>query len=160
MLANANIFITGPNGGIGLETVKNLTQRGVKRIALACRTDGKANWTKKEALKTGETKTILEPFGGFDMNNPSLIKEAISKITSREAFDIIFLQAGGMVVANDFQFVELETIRIEKTIYQNVIGAYLTLHYLDQRGLVAPNARIVFPGGEGARGNQRDDKKT
>lgn len=153
MIKNANIFITGPNGGIGLEVVKILSKQPVKRMALACRTAAKADWTKAEILKhNSNTSTALDTYGGFDMNNQKSIQEAVAKIPKGEAFDIIFLQAGGMVVASDFQFIQTNGIQIEKTIYQNIIGAYLTLFYLDQRGLVAPNARIVFPGGEGARG--------
>lgn len=152
MIKDANIFITGPNGGIGLETVRMLVQKGAKRIALACRTIEKATWTKQELLKEGTTKTILDPYGGFDMNNRNSIREAVHKISASAPFDIIFLQAGGMVVADDFQFVSGNGIQIEKTIYQNTIGACLTFMYLEERGLVAPDARIVFPGGEGARG--------
>ena len=86
------------------------------------------------------------------MKDEETIQSAVSKIPQGQAFDIVFLQAGGMVVANDFQFISSNGLQIEKTIYQNVIGAYLILKHLDQRGLIAPNARIVFPGGEGARG--------
>ena len=152
MLENANIFITGANGGIGLETVKILSQKNVKRIALACRTMEKAEWTEKKLLQQRAKNTKLESYGGFDMSDESAIQLAVSKIPQKEAFDIVFLQAGGMVVADNFQFIASNEFRIEKTIYQNVIGAYLTLDYLEERGLVAPNARIVFPGGEGARG--------
>ena len=42
--------------------------------------------------------------------------------------------------------------KLKKTIFQNVIGSYITLVNLKKRGLVAPHARIVFAGGEGARG--------
>ena len=152
MLTNANIFITGPNGGIGLETVKILTQKKVGKIALACRTIEKAEWTKAELLKQHDTTTELNPYGGFDMADEKAIQLAVSQIPQGEVFDIVFLQAGGMVVGDSFQFVYSNGAQIEKTIYQNVIGAYLTLKYLDQRGLIAHNARIVFPGGEGARG--------
>ena len=152
MIKNANIFITGPNGGIGFETVKLLLQNGARRIALACRTLEKADWTKNELLKSNTTETKLEPYGGFDMNDKKAIQQAVGKISMNEPFDIVFLQAGGMVVSPDFQFISVNGIQIEKTIFQNVIGAYLTLKYLDDRGLVASNARIVFPGGEGARG--------
>ncbi len=152
MLKDANIFITGPNGGIGLETVKILTQKKVKRIALACRTIKKAEWTKEQLLQQNAKNIQLDPYGGFDMANEKAIQSAISKIPQEEVFDIVFLQAGGMVVANDFQFISSNGLQIEKTIYQNVIGAYLILKHLDQRALLAPNARIIFPGGEGARG--------
>ncbi len=152
MLVDANIFITGANGGIGLETVKILSHWKIRKIALACRTMEKAEWTKKELFQQAAKNTQLDPYGGFDMSNEKAIQSAVSKLPQGEIFDIVFLQAGGMVVADDFQFISSNGLQIEKTIYQNVIGAYLTLKYLEQRGLVASNARIVFPGGEGARG--------
>ena len=152
MLIDSNIFITGTNGGIGLETVKILSQKKVNSIALACRTLEKAEWTKKELLQQTTKNIQINPYGGFDMADEKAIQSAVSKIPQGKVFDIVFLQAGGMVVADDFQFISSNGLQIEKTIYQNVIGAYLILKYLDKRGLVAPNARIVLPGGEGARG--------
>jgi len=152
MLARTNVFITGPNGGIGLETVKILVQEDVSKIALACRTLEKAEWTKSELLKQNQVNIRLEPYGGFDMGDEKAIKTAVAKIPQGTRFDIVFLQAGGMIVADNFQFISAKHMQIEKTIYQNVMGAYLTLMHLDQSGLIAPNARIVFPGGEGARG--------
>ncbi|OJJ16761.1 hypothetical protein BKI52_33170 [marine bacterium AO1-C] len=151
MIKDANIFITGPNGGIGLEVVKILSKRKAKSIALACRTAEKAVWTQQEVLKHHDTDTLLAPYGGFDMNDATAIEQAVAKLPQKP-FDIIFLQAGGMVVANDFQFVQANGLQVEKTVYQNVIGAYITLLHLEKRALVAPNVRIVFPGGEGARG--------
>ena len=152
MLKDANVFITGPNGGIGFETTNLLLQKQVKKIALACRTIEKAELVKKNLHKRNKTITKLNSYGGFNMNDEIAISEAISKIPAGEAFDIVFLQAGGMIVGDNFQFVSANGIQIEKTIYQNVIGAYLILKHLEKRNLVAPNARIVFPGGEGARG--------
>ena len=60
MLKNANILITGANGGIGLETVKILTHKKVNKIALACRTIEKAEWTRKELLKQNDTNIKLQ----------------------------------------------------------------------------------------------------
>lgn len=148
-LNNAHIFITGANGGIGKEVVKILTERNVESIALACRTKEKAEKVKS---KLQPKNTVLSTYGGFDMNNENSIKRAVDQLPDEKPFDIVFLQSGGMIVSNDFQFIESKKGRIEKTIYQNTFGGYLTLKYLLKRNLITKNARVVFPGGEGARG--------
>lgn len=148
-----SVFITGANGGMGIETVKGLIDAGVGRIALACRTKAKAD-TVVNALNTLNTdkSTILEPYGGFNMNRAEEIKRAVYALPEDKPFNIVFLQSGGMIVSDDYQFIQTGSNQIEKTIYQNVIGAYLTMFYLDKRNLITPHARIVFAGGEGARG--------
>ncbi|MBD81495.1 MAG: hypothetical protein CL840_21430 [Crocinitomicaceae bacterium] len=146
---NASIILTGANGRIGLETVKQLIKLSPKRIVLACRTIEKAT----EAIKKIEKSAVkLEPFGGFDMNNRDSIANAVAGLPEKEKFDIVFLQSGGMVVADDFQFINANGKKIERTIYQNVFGGYNTVLELKKQGLLADNARIVFAGGEGARG--------
>ncbi|MBB6463748.1 SDR family NAD(P)-dependent oxidoreductase [Flammeovirga kamogawensis] len=148
-IKNSSILITGANGGIGIETVKILLEKGAKRIVLACRTQEKADRTK--ALLNSHYK--LEAKGGFDMQNKEAIVLAVSELPKNEKFDIVFFQAGGMVVSNDYQFIEnTNGNRIEKTIYQNVMGSYITLKALLQQDLIATGGRIVFAGGEGARG--------
>ena len=144
-----SILVTGANGGIGTETVKALITQGVKRIALACRSLDKAERMKR-SLKPGKTELI--PLGGFDMLKPEAIRKAVEEIPTNAPYDVIFLQAGGMVTGNNFQFVKEGSVPFEKTIYQNVIGAFKTLQALQKHDLVATNARIVFAGGEGARG--------
>ena len=41
---------------------------------------------------------------------------------------------------------------VERTIFQNAIGGYVTLMNLLSNDLIEDDARIVFAGGEGARG--------
>lgn len=149
-LRNASILITGANGGIGMETVKLLMQEGVSRIALACRTQEKAELAKAELQNISSTQ--LEAYGGFDMTKAESIHHAVLSLSKDRPFDVVFLQSGGMVVANEFQFVKTNALSLEKTIYQNVLGGYLTVKYLEESNLLSPKARIVFAGGEGARG--------
>ena len=149
---NSSILITGANGGIGKKTVKLLIQGGAKRVVLACRALEKAEATATELEAKTKSKTLLEPRGGFDMNSPKEIGKAVQRLPKGEQFDIVFLQAGGMIVSSDFQFIETKAGKIEKTIFQNAFGGYLTLMELEKQGLIADNARIIFAGGEGARG--------
>ena len=144
----ARIFMTGANGGIGKEVVKLLIADEASSIALACRTKAKA---ESVIAEMSNHSTVLEPYGGFDMADEYAIRQAVKQLDDTP-FDIVFLQSGGMVVANDFQFISSQNQKIEKTIFQNVIGPYLTLQLLFERGLISEHTRIIFPGGEGARG--------
>ncbi|OHX67991.1 SDR family NAD(P)-dependent oxidoreductase [Flammeovirga pacifica] len=153
-LQSQSVFITGANGGMGKETTKLLAESGYDRIAMACRTIEKADIAKIEI--SNELPNLkfnsLETYGGFDMNDPKAIEEAVNHLPENKPFDIVFLQSGGVVFTKDFQFVEYQGKKFEKTIFQNVIGGYITLFHLKRRGLLKPNARVVYAGGEGARG--------
>ena len=151
-MVNKSIFITGANGGLGFETAKKLAQHGFERITLAARTHQKAINAKGELGKEISLKGRIEATGGFDMNSPKSIENAVINLPKGKPYDIIFLQAGGVVFGNDYQYVSFSEKQIEKTIFQNAIGGYITLVNLFDKGLVAPSARIVFAGGEGARG--------
>lgn len=147
-IKGASILVTGANGGMGLRTVQKLADQGASRIVMACRTEAKA----LRAMASIKTQgTYLEPYGGFDMNSKIEIETAVARLP-RQAFDIIFFQSGGMVVANDYQYISHGSNRIERTTHQNALGALLCLWSLEKAGLVAKNARIIFAGGEGARG--------
>ena len=160
-ILDANILITGANGGIGTEVVKQLLTYKPRRIVLACRTKEKAESVLKQLP---ESSTQIEAVGGFDMNDSIAIKTAINDLPGDQKFDIVFLQSGGMVVSNRFEFVTVNGTTIERTVHQNAIGGLLTVKYLEELDLIHRNARIVFAGGEGARGIpkliQKPDFKT
>ena len=147
-IKGARIFMTGANGSIGKEVVKLLIKEEAASIVLACRTEEKAQSVISD-MPNSSTK--LEPFGGFDMADENAIGQAVNQLGDA-AFDIVFLQSGGMVVANDYQFIESKDQKIEKTIFQNVMGPYLTMKLLFEKHLISKNTSIIFPGGEGARG--------
>ena len=150
-IENANILVTGANGGMGKETVKLLLNENPARIALACRRPEAAIATRNE-MAQASANVNLEAYGGFDMTDEESIMQAVNKLPADQPFDIIFLQAGGAVFTDDYQYVEYGDKSIEKTAFQNALGGYLTLKHLNRRGLITDKARIVFAGGEGARG--------
>lgn len=152
-IKGSSILVTGANGGMGIQIVQQLLERGADRIVLACRTQEKAEAAKEKVTLDAAQLDKLHCQGGFDMCDQAAIATAVQALPEDLKLDILFLQAGGMVVANDWQFVEKGETKIEKTLYQNCVGAYATLYELEKRGLIAPQkARIVFAGGEGARG--------
>lgn len=150
-ISNKNVFITGANGGMGLQTSKLLASLGVKSLTLAARNQEKADWAKRSVQDQVFSDTRISAIGGLDMNSPDGIREAIEQI-DKEPFDIVFLQAGGVFFTDSYQYKLWEGKRFEKTIFQNTIGAYLVVTYLKEKGLLKEDARVVFAGGEGARG--------
>ena len=148
---NTNIFITGANGGMGLETAKILASKNVNSITLATRSEAKAQFAKTEVASVS-SKTQLVAAAGFDMTDPDAIERAVDDLNGDTLFDVIFFQVGGVFFTKDYPYVNHNGLQIEKTIFQNAIGAYITLQNLERRGLVADDARIIFAGGEGIRG--------
>lgn len=149
-----SILITGANGGMGKETTKLLLDTDFARIVMACRTEEKATKARLEIInEKGEAASdVLHPAGGFDMNNPEAIEGAINALPSNKPFDVVFLQAGGVIFNEDYAFTKYGDKKVERTVFQNVIGAYITLLNLKRRNLLKKGARIIFAGGEGARG--------
>ena len=62
------------------------------------------------------------------------------------------MAAGGIIIDTAYPTIEINGTNIEKTSYQNLFGAHIILNNLIQQQLLADKARIVYAGGEGARG--------
>ena len=148
------IFITGANGAMAKETIKHLLQDGYSDIVMAVRTKAKGEVAKLEILDSiSPSKNVnLSVVGGFDMNKPLEIEKAIKNLKRNGPFDIVFLAAGFAVFGDDYQSVEYNGKRIEKTIFQNLIGSHVVFSQLKKNDLIAKGARVVLAGGEGARG--------
>lgn len=148
------VFITGANGGLGQETCKLLVEDGYGHIVMACRTEAKAIQAREEVLQStpASGETTITAVGGFDMTSPASIKEAVTALPQYQQFDVVFLQAGGAVFAPDYQTVQFNGHSMERTVFQNVLGGHTTLALLRKYDLIAPDARIIAAGGEGARG--------
>jgi len=149
-----SVFITGANGGLGLETIKYLIEDGYRDITMAARTEAKAQQARRDVLEaTGvEQPPTLTAAGGFDMTDPTRIEEAVEALPRGKQFDIAFLQVGGAVFTSDYATVQINGQSYEKTVFQNVLGGHITLALLRKHGLIAPNAKVIVAGGEGARG--------
>lgn len=151
---NKSVFITGANGGLGKESCKWLVEDGYGHIFMACRTEAKAMQAREEVLQATPINqgTTITAAGGFDMNNPASIEQAVAALPRDQQFDVIFLQAGGVIFAPDYQTVQFDGRSFERTVFQNVLGGHATLAFLRKYDLLAPAARVIVAGGEGARG--------
>ena len=148
-----SIFITGANGGMGKEVCKILPERGFDRIVMTARSGAKLKAAQREIVAATQTSgATIEAYSGFDMLNASAIKSAVEGLPKDQKFDVVFLNAGGMIVSDGFETHRAGTTTIEKTVFQNVMGAHLTLVALKEKDLLADNVRVVIAGGEGARG--------
>lgn len=151
-LKNKSVLITGANGGIGLATWQQVLAQGPKRLALACRGPKQAI-TCELAIDPVQLKnTKVEVLTDFEMTDAIKLKNAVENLVVGEKFDTVFIQVGGVFFDKRYSFIATQAGKIEKTIFQNAIGGYLLIQYLLERGLLADNARVVFCGGEGARG--------
>lgn len=149
-----NILIVGANGGLATETIKHLIFDGYKNITMACRTLEKGFKAKEAILKdiSSSFKVQLKVVGGFDMNNPKKIEEAIKSMSKTEVYNKVFLAAGGAVFTDDFQTINYNGETIERNVFQNMMGSHVTLLLLKKYNLLSVKTRVIMSGGEGARG--------
>ena len=144
-MTNKVILVTGANGGLGKETVRSLVEERAGRVVMAGRSADKLEKARAEILRDFPAAE-LDIAPGFDMGDLDKIEQAVARLDDK--FDIVFLQAGGVVFSPEVQRVQ----GIERTIFQNVLGGHAVLYALNARGLVGRGARVVVAGGEGARG--------
>ena len=102
-MVHKSVFITGANGGLGFETSNIMALQGFGRITMAARTLQKAETAKARLLKDVAPKGIIETAGGFDMNDPKSIEDAIANLPKGKPYNIIFLQAGGVVFGHNYR---------------------------------------------------------
>jgi len=153
-IINESILVVGANGALAKETIKQLLHDGATKITMACRTATKGEEAKEEILNEFGKKDHVElsVIGGFDMTNPLMIEKAIQELPSDKPFDIIFLAAGFAVFTDGYQAVNWKGKKVEKNVFQNMVGSHLTFLGLKKAGLIAKGARVVLAGGEGSRG--------
>ena len=150
-LAGRRVLVTGANGGLGIATCVQILAEGGS-VVLACRSDAKAADARARAVaEAGVPDHRAEALGGFDMLDPDAITAAVATLTPGP-IDVVFLQAGGWVWADEVQTVTLGDQTLERTVAQNVVGAHATLRALLAAGRLAAGCRVVIIGGEGARG--------
>lgn len=150
-LAGKRLLITGANGGLGLATAVGALRAGAT-VIFACRTQAKADAARADALAaSGAVPEHAEAYGGFDMLSPEGLEAAVDAMPEAR-FDVVFLQAGGWVWADEAQTVRFGGVDVEQTVAKNVLGAHATFRALLRSERLGAEARVVIIGGEGARG--------
>ncbi|XP_047510477.1 retinol dehydrogenase 14-like [Pieris napi] len=92
------VIITGGNCGIGLETAKNLAERGA-RVIIACRSIKRATEAKDEIIKaTGNTEVV---YRHLDLASLRSVREFCEKIYKTESrLDVLINNAGAGGLGN------------------------------------------------------------
>lgn len=152
-LSDKSILVIGANGSLAKETIKCLINDGARKIVMGCRSVSKGEEAKEEILLDMASAHVnMAVVGGFDMNSPEKIELAVESVGDHGPFDIIFLAAGFAVFTDDYQSIQWNDKRVEKNIFQNLIGSHFCYMFLKSQGLIRNGARVVLAGGEGVRG--------
>lgn len=87
-----SIWITGANGGLGKETARQLALAGTRKIYLGCRTQAKADATKR-FLEESTGKSVFETVL-VDVSDPDSVRRAVAALP--EPVEALLLNAGGL----------------------------------------------------------------
>ncbi|HEY6881425.1 MAG TPA: SDR family NAD(P)-dependent oxidoreductase [Polyangiales bacterium] len=143
-----SVLITGANSGLGFEAAAQFATGGFTRVVLGCRSLEKAT-AARDALEARTGLRHIFEVLELDLSRLEAVRAATRALAKRGSLDVLVLNAG---VLPGKELVHTED-GIEITSAASLTGHHvLTLGLLD-RGLLAPRARIVIAGSEGARGD-------
>ena len=145
--ANKTALVTGANSGLGFEAAAQLADAGWGKVILACRSVEKAEAARAKLVE----RTGKDPFDvlAMDTSEVASANAAADELVKRGArVDFLLLNAGASSKDPSFN-----SDGIEITYASTLVGHHvLTMRALAD-GLLAPDARIVIAGSEGARSN-------
>lgn len=132
------VIITGANGGIGKETLRDLAKRGA-RIIMACRNLISANQVRDEIANESENRNIIAM--KLDLSSMNSVREfAREFLAKEERLDVLIHNAG---YANTFDKA-VSVDGIELTMATNHYGPFLLTHLLiDVLKKSAPSRIVV-----------------
>ncbi|OUS00398.1 hypothetical protein A9Q86_10530 [Flavobacteriales bacterium 33_180_T64] len=140
-------LVTGANSGIGLETVRQLSFLGYKKIILACRTIEKGNLTAEKLQSEGfdNIYSVL----AIDVADKNSSQKALQKlINQNQNINLLILNAcmssGTLEKNND---------GMELTFASALLGHHILTMGLLRHNLLSKDAKIVTAGSEAARGD-------
>ena len=145
--ADRTALVTGANAGLGFEAAAQLAEDGWGKITLACRTAEKAETARRQRVE----RTGVDPVEvvAIDTSEVASAEHAAKELQERGAtIDFLLLNAGA-----SGQDATYNSDGVEVTYASTLIGHHVLTMRALEHGLLAPNARIVIAGSEGARGN-------
>ncbi|GAB5353775.1 hypothetical protein AAMO2058_000062800 [Amorphochlora amoebiformis] len=149
-LEGKTVLVTGGNGGIGLETVRGLYQRGA-HVLLGCRTESKgfeaaelitkSREGKGKSAEKNENVGSITVLGGLDLSNIKMVRESVKNIESKN-IDVLICNAG--IHPSEYG---TSAQGHEITFATNVLGHYELIKTLRTAGRLQ-GSRIVILTGE------------
>lgn len=141
-------LVTGANSGIGFETCKALAVAGARQVFVACR-DSETAELAKRALERASHREVFHPVV-IDLAKLSSVRKAADALVAQGArLDLVVLNAG---VLPGKRLVLTED-RFEVAAAVSLIGHHVLTMRLFRGAALAPRARIIISGSEGARGD-------
>ena len=140
-------LVTGANSGLGFEAAAQLAEAGWGKVILACRSEEKAETARAQLVE----RTGKDPFSplAVDTSEVESAKAGVDQLRDRgESVDFLLLNAGAS--GQDAKF---NSDGVELTYASTLVGHHVLTMGMLGKGLLAPSARIVIAGSEGARGN-------
>ncbi|NMH89044.1 SDR family NAD(P)-dependent oxidoreductase [Flavivirga algicola] len=140
-------LVTGANSGVGLETVKQLSQLGYTKIILVCRTIEKGEVTIKKLLDEGfnNVYSVLAANLADKKSSHNALKELIDK-----NYRINLLILNACIVPKTL---ERNDDGMELSFASALLGHHILTVGLLDADLLTTDARIVTAGSEAARGD-------
>ncbi len=145
--SDKTVLATGANSGLGFEAASQLAAAGWGKVILACRTEEKAEAARARLVE----RTGKDPFGvlAVDTSEVRSANAACDRLRERgERVDFLLLNAGASRAQPQFN-----SDGVEITWASTLVGHHVMTMRMLGDGLLAPSARIVIAGSEGARGN-------
>ena len=145
-LSTQTALVTGANAGLGFETAAQLAEMGYGRIILATRTNAKGTDAKQRLIeRTG--KDVFDLLA-IDVAEVQVAARAAQDLIDQPGnIDLLILNAG-----LGSQELKRTTEGFELTLAASLVGHHVLTMKLLEAGKLAPEARIVISGSEGARG--------
>lgn len=144
---NKTALVTGANAGLGFEAAAQLAADGWGQVILACRSVEKAEAARAQLVE----RTGKDPFStlAIDTAEVAAAQRAAEELRGRGVkVDFLLLNAGASKTEATFT-----TDGLEITYASTLVGHHVLVLRALEYGLLAPTARIVHAGSEGARGN-------
>ncbi|KAJ3529661.1 hypothetical protein NM208_g9659 [Fusarium decemcellulare] len=142
-LSGQVIIVTGGNAGLGLETIKQLSQHNPARIYLAARSEEKAEAAIKQ-IKEGNPKTSPISFLQLDLASFASIRAAAETFTKSESRLDILINNAGIMMTPEGLTKEGYEIQFGTNVMGPALFSHLLLPVLQNTVKTNPQTRVVM----------------